>query len=355
MKQLAHSHLQLPLDDRKQVILSAAIKDYIETAEPVASKLLGERHQWKWSSATIRNELHELEQAGYLAQMHTSSGRVPTDAGYRLYVDALMHSQSFPASSQRELMGHLQLIHSNVTDVLFEVTEVMSSLVDYTIIVTVPDVFQETLKLIKLVLIDLDRILVVLLNSVGVNRELVIQNLGEMGQVELDHVSEILNRKLTGQPMDAIGVDIFADLVNEMPQYRRVLVDLNAEVVQLAASLKENRRVLTRGAGKMLKLPEFSNVDYVRQVMQAIEETRLLSGLFSRYLYSETGQVLIGRETECEQLQDCSLVMAPYKIDRHPTGTIGILGPKRMVYSRVVPMVKKISELISDFLTRIRN
>jgi heat-inducible transcriptional repressor len=182
-------------DKRKKVILDKVIESYISTAEPVGSKVIQETCNLELSSATIRNELNELEKDGYLTQLHTSSGRIPTDKGYRLFVDSVIQNKILPLEQRKNFENKIKLIETNINSILYQITEIMTEVIDYTTIVITPDIYMETLKIIHFILVDIDRVLVVLLNSLGVNREFLIEFAGNnLAQDDLNKISQFLTK-----------------------------------------------------------------------------------------------------------------------------------------------------------------
>ncbi len=338
------------LTERQKTILEATVTDFIETAEPVGSKSLIEAKGFSLSSATIRNDLSELEDKGYLTHVHTSSGRVPTDKGYRMYVDSLMTLQKLPPEQRQILNKQLAMIGNNVSDVLAQLTDVVSSLMDYTTLVLTPDIWRETLKVVHLVLLDLDKVLVVLLSSAGVNQEFVM-SLEGLAQADLDRLSRLLTQKLEGKAAYQLTEDLFAELVSELPHFKIALTQLGTEIKRLVQSHK-SRKLMSKGTSKMLRLPEFKNVEVTQKVLETLEESKVLCHLLDRYMNPSTSQkTLIGEETQVENLKECSLVFTPVMRDDEPVALVGVLGPKRMMYPVVVPMIDRIGRMVSHSLT----
>lgn len=339
------------MDTRKQTILDHAISRYIQTAEPVGSKVLAENSSLQVSPATIRHELNELEKEGYLVQPHTSSGRVPTDKGYRFYVDSL-DAQAVGFSYQGEVQTQLRQVGKNVHDVLGHISDIMHSLIDYTTIVLTPDIFQETLKVAHLILVDIDKVLVVLLHATGINSEFLLRIQDRIDQEDLNKISRLITEKLSGQPVFELSDETLQEMVRQIPQVSHVLIALQHELQHLAKAHRSPRnQVHTKGVGKLLKLPEFRNVELTQKVLTSLEESKILAAVLSEYLNSMPSQVVIGQENKIEGLQDCSLVLSPCTVESSPIGLIAVLGPTRMDYSTVVPMVNHLTHMISTYLS----
>ena len=338
------------MEQRKQLILESTISHYISTAEPVSSKVLSEVYGINVSSATIRNELHELEKEGYLDQPHTSSGRIPTDKGYRFFVNDLMPKE-FQTVISPAVALKLQSIGKGIEDTLIEVSDILSSLINYTTIVLTPDVYQETLKVAHLILVDLVRVLVVLLNSAGINSEFLVHIQERLTQDQLNRLSELLTRKLGGKPFHTFNPQIWEEIVQELPDLRHVIGDLGQSIQRLIEQQVQHERLLTKGFSNMIKLPEFKNIELTQKVLTTLEESKALVAILNESLRLTTSNVSIGSEIDHNNLQECSLISSPYKIDNEPAGVIGVLGPKRMNYSLIVPMVSEISQMVSRYLS----
>lgn len=340
------------LTDRKKSILKATVSSHIEYGEPVGSKYLVENGKFDLSSATIRNELSELEEMGYLEQVHTSSGRIPTDKGYRLYVDGLMDSGVVRDSGAQGVDQVLADLTQNITDVLSRVSRLMSGLIDYTTIVVTPSIVQESLKVAHLILVDLDTILVVLMNSAGVNSEFLMRFEGALSQDDLNKISSLLTEKLQGKPLSDLDSETVSSLVQELPYYRQVLEILCGQIEQLSVQHSQ-RQLLSDGISNMIKLPEFKNIELAQRVISLLEEDKLFVNVLTQFLQGETSsKVLIGRENDYDKLHDFSMVFSPYKQHGNSKGLVGMIGPKRMRYSRVLPLVENVSDMVSEYLSR---
>lgn len=338
------------LAERKKEILKETISEYIRTAEPVGSKVLTQKPSLNVSSATIRNELSELEKDGYLTHLHTSSGRVPTDKGYRTYVDSLMTVSPMTPIQIEQMESALSLASQNVHEVLSTLTQVMASSMDYTAIILTPDIYQDTLKMVHLISVGINQILVVLLNSLGVNKDFLVTLDESISQDDLNKLSQFLTQKLGGKQF-VLTPELLNALNQELPVYQNLLFSIQKEIHRLLQHRNQLGTTVTKGSANMLKLPEFSNIELARKVVTALEENRIMASLLSRYISTQQ-TVAIGKEIEHQLLDDCSLVTATYSHQDTPMGVIGILGPKRMPYATVVSMVKNFSEKISDFISK---
>lgn len=341
-------------DGRKKIILDTVVNNYIRTAEPVGSKMVLENCELQVSSATVRHELNELEKEGYLTHIHTSSGRIPTDKGYRLFVDSLMNVQSFPTEQQALFEASIHSFGSNVESILVQMTDILANTIDYTTIVITPTIYQDILKVIHLILIDIGQILVVLLNSIGVNREFVMNSSADISQDDLNKLSRLLTERLNGKNFACIDEEIFKTLIAELPEFHVLLKGLLTEVRKMAKVINKDKQMLIKGTANMLKLPEFQNIELTRKILETLEDTKLLGKVLSAALTDKEARVLIGKEHNVQNLDECSIVMAPIEIHDDSVGVIGVLGPKRMAYPVVVPMIKNIVTMIRNFVDQYK-
>jgi heat-inducible transcriptional repressor len=275
---------------------------------------------------------------------------VPTDKGYRSFVDALLTRPTASAAQQALLETKLQLVEHSVSSMLVQVTDILANMIDYTTIVIMPDIYSEVLKVMHLILVDINKILVVILNSMGINHEFMVMVNDKVSQDDLNKVSKILTEKLAGKSFNALDKEIFDELIKELPELKTLLNNLLPQVHKMINNLNQDKQVLIKGTAKMLKLPEFQNIEMARNILEALEENKLLCNVLSGALNEPKAQVLIGKEHNMEALDNCSIVMTPLQMNNEVTGVIGVLGPKRMAYPVIVPMVQQIGQMIKNFL-----
>lgn len=336
------------LDERKRQVLKATVINYIETAEPVGSKYLTEKHQFHCSPATVRHELNELEKDGYLTQVHTSSGRVPTDKGYRFYVDCLMPKQGLNKTQQAQLSRNLLALGHDLQDVLQCMSRILSSVLNYTAIILTPDIYQETLKAIQFVLADLNKIWVLLLNSSGLNQEFSFQISAKTSQDELNVISSFLTQYFYGEQISSIRKEVLQELAFRLPALNVLLEEFSDELQILVSENFRNREMVIQGISNMITLPEFRDPDLTQKVLATLEESQNLLRVLSSYNTADE-KVIIGHENTVENLWDCSMVIAPYTINNRPAGAIGILGPKRMTYEITIPVIHYVSGMVTRY------
>ncbi len=341
------------MDQRKKEILEATIEQFIETSAPVGSKSLALKPGFQMSPATIRNELNELEKEGYLNHLHTSSGRIPTDKGYRFYVDSLIEPPAQTAIEIYKIKKQVATLSCNIRELLDKIGEILTEVIQYTTIVLTPDIYHDTLKVVHLILVDIDKILVVLLSTMGENQEFLFNIQENLSQEDLNKISSWLTEKLKGKSLLSLTEDPLSEIVQTLPYAQHILNQLLLEARRLSQFQRRKRRLLTTGISHMLKLPEFQNIELTKRVLTFLEEDRLLVTLLQDSLKKNTDAVKIGAEIENENLTDCSIVVSSVSLDNHPVGAIGVLGPKRMSYAQVIPLVQGISRMIEAYLNNM--
>jgi heat-inducible transcriptional repressor len=338
----------VPLDSRKQQILKAVVADYTRTGVPVGSQALA-MHLANWSAATIRNELAMLSDFGYLIQPHTSAGRVPSDLGYRYYVDFLMEEESVPSTVRRQMEPFLSALPAALEGILETAATALAVVTDAVGLVTSPGAVGSRLKHVDLVSLDPRHVLVLLVLEGNLVRQHTMSLSRDIEQVELTKLAAALNHDLAGLDADGITasvegrreVALRAEVVREMGQFLHT-VDEQQETL-----------VLHDGVRNLLRQPEFGDVDLLQQVIAVVEEQRMLAALIAQVDRHSGVQIMIGRENSLAELSRCSLVLTTYRSGGERRGTIGVLGPTRMPYAQVAPRVRYVAQRIGRALERV--
>lgn len=334
------------LNERKIRILEAIINDYIATAEPIGSRTIVKKYDLGISSATVRNEMSDLEDLGLIIQPHASSGRIPSDKGYRLYVDSMMR--------YRELTGDevdflREIISNNIKQIDYlmkETAKAISILTNYTTIISEPYVKTAGIKHVQLVPFDENSIIAVLVTDTKAVKNIVV-NLNENISYEtLNMLSLGLNSHLSGLPLEDISIS--TDFLQKFPGKEKVVeAVLSAIIMELQE--KEDVQIYTSGTKNILAFPEFSNIERAKEIFQALEEKRLLVTLLGQ---GGTGdiEIVIGDENNISQMKNCSIIKANFQIGDSRAGGIGIIGPTRMDYSQVASILNGIVKKINSAL-----
>jgi heat-inducible transcriptional repressor len=345
---------ELTLDPRKQQILKAVVSDYTETGVPVGSVALAVRHLGSWSSATIRNELSTLVEIGYLLQPHASAGRIPTDRGYRYYVDFLMEEEQISPAVRRQVDPVFPARPTAVEELLEAAALVLTMVTDAVSIVTGPRALRSRLKHLDLVSLDAEQALLVLLLEGNLLQQHVFSLSVAAGQDQLSRLAGELNAELRGLGPAEIESHPWPEEGGPDPLRAEVVGELVR--VMRAGGTNQDTVVIHDGVRNLLRQPEFGDVVRLQQVLDIVEEERALGQLLASYDLGKAVRgvhVVIGAENEVEQLRGCSLVLTTYRAGDSARGTIGVLGPTRMRYSQVSPRVRYVSQRVGQALERL--
>ncbi len=327
------------LDGRKKKILKAIIQTYLETGEPVGSRTISKFSDLNLSSATIRNEMSDLEEMGYILQPHTSAGRIPSDKGYRLYVDALMAEKNKEIADIKELMIEKT---DKMEKVLKQVVKTLAQDTQYATLISAPTFSSDRLKFIQLSRLNSLQLVVVVVTAANRIRNEIIDLEEQMSDDTIFKLNFLLNNTLNGIPAAEINLGMIAQLREQAGQYGKVVgsvLDAVANVIQV----DEDLEIYTSGATNIFKYPELSDSSKASEFISTFEEKQQLVDLVKETMADEesTGiQVYIGDEAPIKTMKDCSVVTATYELGEGIRGTIGIVGPKRMDYENVVDSLK---------------
>ncbi len=328
----------MQLDERKWKILKAIIKTYLETGEPVGSRTISKYADLNLSSATIRNEMSDLEDLGYILQPHTSAGRIPSDKGYRLYVDQMMEEKDKEVTEIKEIMIQKQ---DKMDLILKEAAKVLAANTNYATMITTPQYRRTKLKFIQLSLVSEEQILVVVVAEGNVIKNKILRIVHNLDNETILKLNILLNSSLDGLTIEEINLSTIARLKVQAGIHSEIVnsvLDAVAEAIQM----EEDIEIYTSGATNFFKYPELSDSEKASELISTFEEKKQLAALVNeRNERQETGiQVYIGNETPVQTMKDCSVVTATYDLGDGMQGTIGIVGPKRMDYDKVISTLK---------------
>lgn len=327
------------IGERKLIILKAIIRNYLETGEPVGSRTLSKYTDLNLSSATIRNEMADLEDLGYIFQPHTSAGRIPSDKGYRLYVDMLMEEKEQELSELKNIMLEKT---DKVDKVLKQAARVLAANTNYATMVSAPVNSRNTLKFIQLSQVDEEQIVAVIVMGGNVIKNKII-NIGDtLSNENLLKLNMLLNTTLNGMSIEEINLGMIAMLKEQAGPHSQVIDDVLDAVAEII-HVDEDMEIYTSGATNIFKYPELSDRQSAQEILHAFEEKQQLAELVTETLASEENrgiQVYIGDEAPVKTMKDCSVVTATYELGEGMKGTIGIIGPKRMDYEHVMKTLK---------------
>lgn len=329
------------LSDRKMKILHAVIKNYLETGEPVGSRTISKYTDLNLSSTTIRNEMADLEELGYILQPHTSAGRIPSDKGYRLYVDMLMEEKEQELSEMQEQMLDKA---DKMEQLLKQAARVLASNTNYATMVSTPMNNSNKIKFIQLSMVDEEQVIAVIVLGGNVIKNKIIDVEEPLSNENLLKLNMLLNTTLNGMSIEEINLGLIARLKEQAGIHSSVISNV-LDAVADAIQVEEDMQIYTSGATNIFKYPELSDNQSAQEIINAFEEKQQLTELVTQTLAKEdnTGiQVYIGDETPVQTMKDCSVVTATYELGDGMKGTIGIIGPKRMDYEHVLKSMKRL-------------
>lgn len=332
---------ELELNERKLKILHAIIKTYLDTGEPVGSRTISKYTDLNLSSATIRNEMSDLEELGYIIQPHTSAGRIPSDKGYRLYVDMLMGAKEQELNEMQEKMLEKA---DKMEHLLKQAAKVLASNTNYATMVSTPMNSVNKLKFIQLSMVDAEQIIAVIVLGGNVIKNKIIDVEEPLSNENLLKLNMLLNTTLNGMSIEEINLGLIARLKEQAGIHSEVIGNV-LDAVADAIQVDDEMQIYTSGATNIFKYPELSDKQSAQEIISAFEEKQQLTELVTQTLSREenTGiQVYIGDETPVQNMKDCSVVTATYELGEGMKGTIGIIGPKRMDYEHVLKSMKRL-------------
>ena len=340
--------LNTELGERKLTILKAIIQNYLETGEPVGSRTLSKYTDLNLSSATIRNEMADLEDLGYIFQPHTSAGRIPSDKGYRLYVDMLMEEKEHEITELRNTMLEKS---DKVDQVLKQAAKVLAVNTNYATMVSAPVNSRNTLKFIQLSQVDQEQIVAVIVMNGNVIKNKIIQVGEGLASETLLKLNMLLNTTLNGMSIEQINLGLIARLKEQAGIHSRVISDVLDAVAEII-HVDDDMEIYTSGATNIFKYPELSDGAKASQLIGTLEQKDLWREILTEDDADSDKkneiQVYIGSETQVQSMKDCSIVTANYELGDGLRGTIGIVGPKRMDYDKVVSTLRSLKSQLDQ-------
>lgn len=344
--------MEKELDERKRKILKAIIKTYMETGEPVGSRTISKYADLNVSSATIRNEMSDLTDMGYIVQPHTSAGRIPSDKGYRLYVDALMKEKEDEIAEIRDLMIEKT---DKMDKVLKQVAKVLAANTNYATMISVPQYSGNKLKFVQLSRVNPLQLVAVVVSDNNVIRNQIIDLDEEMDDQTILKLNLLLNTNLNGVPIQDINLGMIARLKEQAGMHSGIVATVLDAVADTIHVDEEDMEIYTSGATNIFKYPELADKTKASELISAFEEKQQLVDLVKEHMSDteNTGvQVYIGDEMPIQTMRDCSVVTATYELGSGMRGTIGIIGPKRMDYENVVDSLKTLKVQIDALINK---
>lgn len=338
----------MELDERKMKILHAIIHNYLDTGEPVGSRTISKYTDMNLSSATIRNEMSDLEELGYIVQPHTSAGRIPSDKGYRIYVDnMILEKEKEVIEKEKEVLEMKDFLVKKVEKVeelLQNMAKTLASDTNYATMITSPQNKKNRLKFLQLSQVEAKRLLCVIVMDGNIIKNKIFEIKKELDSETILKLNILFNTSLNGLSLEEINIGITTRMTNQAGEQRDLVRNI-LDAIADAIATEDNLEIYTSGVTNIFKYPELSNKERASELICTLEEKQLLTSLITNELNDENNtkiQVYIGQETPVQTMKDCSVVTATYEFEKGVHGTIGIIGPKRMDYEKVLEALKSV-------------
>ncbi|MBW2451452.1 MAG: heat-inducible transcription repressor HrcA [Deltaproteobacteria bacterium] len=337
------------LSDRSRDILEAIIEEHIATAQPVGSKAITQRPSIGLSSASVRNVMSELEDSGFLTSPHTSAGRIPTDKGYRYYVDSVLKVNRLNRQQKTQIEAHYRNRGLQMGDLLRETSRTLSAMAHYTGLVMIPRIKSTVFRHIEFVKLSSRKILAVFVTQSGLVQNRLIEHDEDLSHHDLEQITNYLNQTMAGLSIREAQAVILSQMAKEKALYDHLL-QRAFRLSQVALDDATGGDVIIEGTSHLFEQPEFNDLERMKRIFQTFEQKRALINLLDLGLQAKGVRVLIGSETEHSEISGCSLITSAYYGKAGTLGTLGILGPSRMPYSSIIPIVDYTASLISRML-----
>jgi heat-inducible transcriptional repressor len=352
---MTHEARDEALGERAQHLLRILIESYIRDGQPVGSRVLSRDSGLQLSSATIRNVMADLEELGFVSSPHTSAGRVPTDKGYRFFVDALLQRRPLDEAASAEIRRKFEASRDTSTDLIATVSHVLSSVTQLAGVVTLPRSRQSALTQIEFVGLSENRVLVVLVFNDREVQNRIVQLERHYSPDELKRASNFLNEQFRGRSLTEVRQEILRQLSETRAHMNQAMLDAISVAQQVLEGSEETRlEYVIKGETNLMGVAELTSVEKLRRLFEAFNEKRDFLHLLDQSLTAEGVQIFIGHESGYQILDDCSVVTAPYADGDAVVGVLGVIGPTRMAYERVIPIVDLTAKLLGAALNSRR-
>lgn len=343
--------MDMQLDERKIKIMQAIIRNYLETGEPVGSRTISKFTDLNLSSATIRNEMADLEEMGYILQPHTSAGRIPSDKGYRLYVDTMMEERDRELEELKEVIVEKE---DKMDNLMKQVAKLLAVNTNYASMISAPAVHKNKIKFLQLSRVEAGQLLAVIVMEGNVIKNNILPIAEELSDETILKLNILLNTHLSGLAPEEINLPMISTMKQQAGIHSTIVSDV---VDAIAEGIKEEEdlEIYTSGANNIFRYPELADHQKASDLINTFEEKEKLNDLIQDSLSdaNETGiQVYIGNETQIQSMKDCSVVTATYELGEGMRGTIGIIGPKRMDYDKVIGTLKTITHQLDTLYNK---
>lgn len=338
-------------ESRRNKILQSVINEHVQTGRPVSSESVAKQLKKVLSSATVRNYMKYLEKEGMLSQPHTSAGRIPTDKGYRLYIDTLMQARMFTQKEAQKIEEELKTNINRLEDTIKTASKILSQITNQIAIVLPPRIKRSAFKRIELFLIGKKKLLIVLVTASGLIKESIVNIYEEVNFEDLQKISRFLNLECCDMALDEISGFLNRKLLEEKSILYRLL-KIASDIISSNSLINDDNRIYVDGRNFLFEQPEFRDAQKLRFLLKALEAENQLVKILDEDLDILGVKVRIGKENVYENLWDFSFITSSYKIGMRHIGALGVLGPKRMEYPRIIAAVNHIAEKIGEIFER---
>ena len=343
----------MTLDERKRAILKALIDDYIDTAEPIGSRTLARKHELGLSSATIRNEMADLELLGFLAQPHTSAGRIPSDKGYRIYVDELMNLKKLTGNEIKCIKEAMEVRINEIGQLIKVASSIMSQITKYTSMALMPKIKKVRIMSVQVVPIDAQKVLAIVVTDAGVVRNSMVKLATPVSADSINKISNFLDRKLRGLSYSQLNSKLASNWEKELSLSREILTAIMDGVMECLRQMDSSELYL-KGMINMFNFPEFNNMLKAQEFLNILDTKEVLQDVMQQRCDEVDGiDVKIGTENELNEVKDYSIILANYSLDGEVLGSIGVIGPTRMEYPKVISSLNYIRKKLNEDLAKM--
>lgn len=339
----------MSIDDRKIRILQAIINDYIRTGDPVGSRTIAKNYNLGIGSATIRNEMADLEDMGYLEQPHASAGRIPSSKGYRLYVDQLMDNQMLTVEEDLRIKQYIiDSAMLEVDKIVKQTSALLSELTKLTCVIETPSVKRSFIKSIQLIKVDDHNLVSVFLTDTGVIKNHIMKLNNRVPEVEtLTRINEVINNRLVNLSIQEINLEVINNLKKDLGAYEEIFNAL-LPILYETLNAADSTEVFMEGTTNIFNYPEYNDIDKAKEMLSLLNDKEALMELFNP---QDNITVSIGDENYKPQARDCSIISAEYSFKDRPIGKIGLIGPRRINYSKVITIMSEVIKELNNILS----
>jgi heat-inducible transcriptional repressor len=341
--------MAIVLNQRNRSILNAIIQDYIQTAEPVGSRAVSKKGDIRLSPATIRNIMAELEEIGLITQPHISAGRVPTENGLRFYVNSILELRPLAEAEKRRIQNYLKESNQEVEELLKATSKMLAVVTEQAAVVSRPKSSATVFKHIEFIRLRENLVLMVLVAESGLVQNKIIEVDDNLSQAELDRLTSYLNELLSDLTLDQVKLKVLEEMKKDKDDFDALL----SKALIISSRVFEEEsigEVYIEGRTNLMQYPEFSQVETLRNLFRTFEEKNILIRLLEKSINASGIQIFIGSETQIDEMEGCSVITASYSKGEYPLGTLGVIGPTRMNYDRLIPIVDYTARVVSQIL-----